>query len=283
MANHVAVHALAGRGDLVLADKLSHASVLDAAGACGTTLRTYPHGDLRRLANLLDNHRAAHRRCLLVTDSLFSMDGDLAPLAELAALARRYDCMLLVDEAHATGVWGHSGRGLAEELGVEEQIHVRVGTLSKALAGIGGFACGPKPLVEWLVNRARPFVFSTALPPAVCAAALAALDLVREEPSRGAEVRRRAAGLRTVLAAQGWNLGASASQIIPLVVGDARAAVRLAGQLLEQGWLVPAIRPPSVAEGRALLRISLSSGHDEEMVARLAAALARVAAEFPGS
>ena len=197
------------------------------------------------------------------------MDGDLAPLKELAELAQRYQAMLLVDEAHATGVFGRQGRGVAEHFDLENQVHVRVGTLSKALGCIGGFVAGSRSLVEWLVNRARPYVFSTAMPAANAAAAMAALDIVENEPQRRVELLARADGLRAQLAAQGWNIGRSASQIIPIIVGQPSRAVALSAALMERGLFVPAIRPPTVPEGEACLRISLTCGHTEDMFAKL--------------
>ena len=208
-----------------------------------------------------------------MTDGLFSMDGDLAPLGELADLAERHEAMLLVDEAHATGVFGRHGRGVAEHLGVEDRVHVRIGTLSKALGGVGGFVAGSRALVEWLVNRARPYVFSTAPPAATAAAALAALEIVRDEPERRQTLLARAESLRAELARQGWNIGASASQIIPIIVGDPERAVSLSQQLLARGLFVPAIRPPTVPDGEACLRISLTAGHTEEMISALLAGL----------
>ena len=210
-----------------------------------------------------------YQRRLIVTDGLFSMDGDLAPLAELAELAARYNAMLLVDEAHATGVFGNHGRGVCEYLGVEDGVHVRIGTLSKALGSIGGFVAGSQSLIDWLINRARPYVFSTASPPATAAASLAALDIVRDEPQRRQSLLARSQDLREALARQGWNVGTSASQIIPLVVGDAQQAVKMSTELHEHGIFIPAIRPPTVPEGEACLRISLTAGHTDEMIAAL--------------
>ncbi len=204
-----------------------------------------------------------------MTDGVFSMDGDLAPLKELAELAERHRAMLLVDEAHATGVFGHSGRGVAEHLGLEDRVHVRVGTLSKALGCMGGFVAGSRSLIEWLVNRARPYIFSTAAPAATAAAALAALDIVENEPRRRRELLARADRLRRQLADQGWNIGRSASQIIPIIVGEPSRAVALSAALRERGLYVPAIRPPTVPEGEACLRISLTWGHTEDMIAQL--------------
>ena len=200
------------------------------------------------------------------------MDGDLAPLAELADLAERYDAMLLVDEAHATGVFGRHGRGVAEHLGVEDRVHVRVGTLSKALGCVGGFVAGSRSLIEWLVNRARPYVFSTAAPAADvrrrARRARHCRNKSRSDENRCLPEPKRCAA---ELAARGWNIGASASQIIPIIVGDPERAVSLSLQLRERGLFVPAIRPPTVPEGEACLRISLTAGHTEEMIAALLA------------
>ena len=188
-ANAGTIAALVGPGDVVYCDRKNHASLFDGCRLSRADVRVYPHADCARLASLLAESQK-YRRRLIVTDGLFSMDGDLAPLAELAELAARHDAMLLVDEAHATGVFGPNGRGVSEHLGVEDGVHVRVGTLSKALGSVGGFVAGSRSLIEWLVNRARPYVFSTAGPAATAAAALAALDIVRNEPER----RRRLLG-----------------------------------------------------------------------------------------
>jgi 8-amino-7-oxononanoate synthase len=267
-ANAGTIAALVGPGDAVYCDRKNHASLLDGCRLSRADVRVYPHGDCGRLAVLLDQSRQ-HRRRLIVTDTLFSMDGDLAPLAELADLAERFDAMLMVDEAHATGVFGPHGRGVAEHLGVEGRIHVRVGTLSKALGCVGGFVAGSRSLTEWLVNRARPYIFSTAAPAAMSAAALAALDVVQQEPHRRESLLARAASLRAELAHRGWNTGRSTTQIIPLVIGDPEHAVGLSLRLRDRGLFVPAIRPPTVPEGESCLRISLTAGHTEEMIATL--------------
>ena len=202
------------------------------------------------------------------------MDGDLAPLADLVELARHHQAMLMIDEAHAIGVFGACGRGVAEHVGVEAEVPIRVGTLSKALGSAGGFVAGSRNLIDWLVNRARSYVFSTAHPPAVAAAALAALDIVRDEPHRRTMLLDRAAELRNALRKQGWNIGDAAGQIIPVIIGDARATMQIAGRLRERGLFVPGIRPPSVPEGESLLRISLSYGHTPEMIEQLVEELA---------
>ena len=184
--------------------------------------------------------------------------------------------MLLVDEAHATGVFGAGGRGVCEHLGVEHRVPIRVGTLSKALGSQGGFVVGQRRLIDWLVQRARPYVFSTAAPPALAAAAGAALDIVRDEPHRRAELLTRAERLRTALSRQGWNTGHSQSQIIPILVGAPESTMHLAAELRRRGLLVPGIRPPSVPAGRSLLRISLSYAHTEEMISALTHAFAQL-------
>jgi 8-amino-7-oxononanoate synthase len=282
-ANLGTIAALVARGDAIYADRKNHASLIDGCRLSRADVHIYEHLDVQDLARQLADSAASSRRRLIVTESVFSMDGDLAPLVELADLAERFDCMLLVDEAHATGVFGAHGRGLAEQLGVEDRVDVRIGTLSKALGAAGGFVCGSRRLSEWLVNRARTYVFSTALQPATCAAACAALAIVRDEPQRRRGLLERAAALGERLRAQGWQTGASASQIIPLVVGSPRAAVELSRALREAGLLVPAIRPPSVPEGESLVRISLTSGHSDVMIERLYAALAAVRAEGPAA
>ncbi len=274
-ANSGTVAALVGPGDVVFTDRKNHASLLDGCRLSRADVRVYPHCDCGRLKELLAK-AGGYRRRLIVTDSLFSMDGDLAPLGDLADLAEQYDSMLMVDEAHATGVFGPRGRGVAELLGVEDRVDVRVGTLSKALGSGGGFVAGSRRLIEWLVNRARPYVFSTAAPAAVAAAAIAALDIVESEPQRRQRLLSRAESLRGELGRQGWETGRSASQIIPIVVGEPDRAVAMSAALGRQGLYVPAIRPPTVPDGESCLRISLTHGHDERMIGDLLTALRAV-------
>ena len=271
-ANVGAIAALVGRGDVIFGDEKNHASIIDGCRLSRADVQVYPHKDIEQLEDMLRESNG-YRRRLIVTDSLFSMDGDLAPLVELANLAEQYDGMLMVDEAHATGVFGKHGRGVAEMLGVERGVHVRIGTLSKALGCAGGFVAGPTMLIDWLVNRARPYVFSTAHPAAGAAAAMAALDIVRDEPERRVKLLEIAEKFRGALRRQGWNVGDSASQIVPVIVGDARRTMALAEQLRGRGFFVPGIRPPSVPQGQSLLWISLSYAHTEEMIAGLIEAL----------
>lgn len=271
-ANVGALTALAGRGDAVFSDELNHASLIDGCRLSRADVRVYSHGNVSRLAAMLAETGDARRR-LIVTDTLFSMDGDVAPLADLADLAERCDAILVVDEAHATGVFGPRGRGACEQFDIESRVSVRIGTLSKALGGVGGFVAGSRRLINWLVNRARPYVFSTALPPAACEAALAALEIVATEPQRRRQLLDRAAELRHWLAEQGWQIGNSTSHIIPLVVGSASRAIELSEALRQRGLWVPAIREPSVPPGTSRLRISLSYAHTPEMILRLVSAL----------
>jgi 8-amino-7-oxononanoate synthase len=272
-ANVGTIAALVEKDDAIFADAKNHASLIDGCRLSRAEIRVYRHCDVDHLAELLRDS-ARYRRRLIVTDSVFSMDGDLAPLGQLAELARRYDAMLMVDEAHATGVFGERGRGVAEHLGVCDRIQIKMGTLSKAIGSAGGFVAGCQSLIDWLANRARSYVFSTAFPPAVARAAIRALDIARDEPQRRVELLDRARAVRNKLAAQGWNLGRSESQIIPIYVGQPERALQLSHALRERGLFVPGIRPPSVPEGESLLRISLSYSHTPGMIDRLVDALA---------
>ena len=274
-ANLAAVTALAGPGDVVFSDAKNHASLWDGCRLSRADVRAYPHADWQQLDTLLAR-ASGYRRRLVVTDSLFSMDGDLAPLVEIAEVVPRHEAMLLVDEAHATGVFGRGGRGVCEHLGVEEGVTARVGTLSKALGCAGGFIVGSRPMIDWLINRARSYIYSTAAPAAISAAALAALEIVIAEPHRRRKLLERAAALRQRLSEQGWPPGPSASQIIPIMVGEPGRAVELSQTLRRRGLFVPAIRPPTVPEGEACLRVSLNWGHTDEQIAALVEGLAAV-------
>jgi 8-amino-7-oxononanoate synthase len=272
-ANTATIAALVGPRDVIATDARNHASIIDGCRLSGARVETYPHRDLAALDLLLTGAREARRR-LIVTDTLFSMDGTIAPLADLCDLARRHRAMLMVDEAHATGVFGRRGSGLVEETATAEGVHVRVGTLSKALGAAGGFVAGSGRLVHWLRHRARAWIFSTAHPPAIAAAATRAIELVSAEPWRRQELLARAAGFRDRLHRLGLDAGGAEAQIVPVIAGEAPAAVALADRLADEGFFVPAIRPPSVPLGRSLVRVSLSWRHTSDDLDRLAAALA---------
>ena len=275
-ANSSSIPALIGRADYVFSDSKNHASIIDGCRLSGARVQIYRHNDVDDLRSKLVAAPRKGRR-LIVTDGLFSMDGDFAPLDRLAELAAGHNTMLMVDEAHATGVIGEHGRGVCELLGIEERVSLRVGTLSKALGSLGGFVVGQRRLIELLRNRARAYVFSTAAPAATAQAGMAALDIVRSEPQRREQLLQRAQDLRERLRRTALNTGAGCSQIIPVILGDARRATSAARRLAEAGLLVPPIRPPSVPAGEALLRISLSCLHTDEMIERLAATVCECA------
>ncbi|TWT33079.1 8-amino-7-oxononanoate synthase [Blastopirellula retiformator] len=271
-ANVGTITALAGKGDVVFSDAKNHASIIDGVRLCGARPQIYQHLDVDHLEKLIAQ-ASAFRRRYIVTDTLFSMDGDFAPLVDLCELADRYDATLIVDEAHATGVFGEQGHGVCEHLGVEEQVDVRIGTLSKALGGHGGFVVGGQQLIDWLLNRARSYVFSTAAPMAASAAMLAALQIVRDEPERRQLLLKRADALRETLRKQGWQVGGE-SQIIPILLGEPEPTMQASHRLRDQGLFVPGIRPPSVPSGESLLRISLSYAHTPAHLDKLTTALA---------
>ncbi|MBP7831190.1 MAG: 8-amino-7-oxononanoate synthase [Kiritimatiellae bacterium] len=260
LTNAGTIPALVGPDDLVLADRLAHASLLDAAVLSRARLLRFRHNDATHLDELLSGHPA--RRRLVLTESVFSMDGDRAPLPDLAAAAARHNVLMLVDEAHATGVYGPGGAGLISEYGLANRIEVSMGTLSKALGGYGGFvACG-EDLRAWLVNKARAFIYTTAPPPAVLGAALGALLVLSKRPDMGRELLARAAGFRATLQAAGLDTLNSASQIVPVKVGDNAKALSLSRRLKNDGILAVAIRPPTVPPGTARLRFSISLAHE---------------------
>lgn len=268
-ANTGIVPALCGRDDHVFADRLAHASLLDGIRLADATLHRFRHNDAAHLGDLLRNAPPKGRR-LIVTESVFSMDGDLAPLADLATQADEHGAMLLVDEAHATGVYGPGGAGRSVELGLQGRVTVSMGTLSKALGSAGGFAAGTEMLRDWLLNRARSFIYSTGLPPASVGAALGALDVLEREPGLGTELRRRAADFRKRFMDSGINVGPGDSPIVPVPISDPGRALALAARLESAGILAVAIRPPTVPPGTSRLRLSLSLAHQPEDLAMAA-------------
>jgi 8-amino-7-oxononanoate synthase len=279
LTNLGVIPALVGRGDAVFIDRLAHASLVDGAVLSRAALHRFRHNDSGHLAALLARHAPPRGRALVVTESVFSMDGDIAPLAELARIAAERGALLMVDEAHATGVFGPGGSGLVRAARIEGAVNVSMGTLSKALGGHGGFAACSTALRELLINRSRAFIYTTALPPAVIGAALGALDELARRPDMGSELLALAEDMRRRLCAAGLDSGKSNSPIIPIMVGDNRRAVALAGRLRAAGILVAAIRPPTVPEGTARLRLSLTLAHTAADLALAVDTLAHAARE----
>ncbi len=280
MANLGIVAALAGRGDAVFADKLNHASLIDAVQLSRADSRRYPHGDLAALERLLARSEA-HRK-LIVTDAVFSMDGDLAPLPELLELAERHDAWLVVDDAHGFGVLGDGGRGTLAHFGIDPATPnlVYMGTLGKAAGASGAFVAASQTVIEWLLQRARTYIFTTGSSPLIACALLASLERIAADEWRRERLRMLAAQLRDGLAAiagRPWRLMPSQSAIQPIVIGDNHATLRVAEALYARGLWVPAIRPPTVPRGSARLRVSLSAAHTPEQVGALVDALRELA------
>jgi 7-keto-8-aminopelargonate synthetase-like enzyme len=304
-ANVGAISALVGEGDIIIADKLCHASIIDGARMSGAALRVYPHKNLKRLEELLAGARqqkqndrmgewekgsapevaatasaspfphsplppfprssADSPRVLLITETVFSMDGDLAPLCEIVELKRKYGAWLMIDEAHATGLYAPNRRGIAEAMGVEDDIEITLGTLSKALGCQGGYIVGSQTLIDFLRNKARPLIYSTAMPPAIVAAAAAAVDFVMSDAGHERRDRlwRNVSEMKNGLSALGIK-NESRSPVIPIVIGEEAAAVERSQKLFEQGVFVPAIRYPTVPKGKARLRVTVTAGHSRE-------------------
>lgn len=269
------VPALVGQGDVVIIDKLVHASLVDAARLSGAKLRVFKHNDLAELETILQWASGREGNTLVITESVFSMDGDLAPVRDLVQLKNRYGAWLMLDEAHATGLYGEDRRGIAEEMGVADGVEVQLGTLGKALGAAGGYICGSQALIDLLVNRARSFIFSTAPVPAQLAAAKRGVELVQSNEGEALRTRLWANvdALKNGLIQQGWKLPVVRSAILPLMIGDEREALALAERLREAGVWVPAVRYPTVARGAARLRVTVSAAHQPKHLDALLEAL----------
>ena len=273
MANVGIISALMGRGDVIFSDQLNHASIIDGCRLSGAEVVVYRHNDMADLEDKLRVHQG--RKGLIVSDGVFSMDGDLLPLPQLVELAKRYGVRTMIDEAHATGVVGATGRGTEEYYHMEGSVDVLMGTLSKAVGSEGGFVCGSAELIQYLINKSRSFIFSTALSPVTMAAGLRGLQKIQEEPQRVAQLRDNMAFLCRELGRYGFP-AQSDSAILPIVVGEEKKAMAAMEALKERGYYVSAIRYPTVARGSARLRVALMSSHTREELAGLAQALACV-------
>jgi 8-amino-7-oxononanoate synthase len=278
LANLGVIGALAGPGDTIFSDQLNHASIVDGCRASRAEVVVYRHLDSDHLERCLRRHGGEGRR-LIVTDSVFSMDGDVAPLAEIVELARTHDARVAVDEAHATGALGDGGRGAVAQAGLQGEVDVIVGTLGKALGSYGAYVCASEEMVRYLVNTARPLIFSTAPPPPSVAGALAALELLEDRPHKMARLHGAARTLRGALADEGFGVQESDMHIVPLVVGDSEDAMRLCQAALERGVFAQAIRPPTVPNGTSRLRLAAMASHTTSELQQAAKALADAARE----
>jgi len=271
------VSALVGKADAIFSDALNHASLIDGARLSGAEINIYSHCDAADLERLLAS-RVTARRKLILTESVFSMDGDLAPLQDVAFLARKYGAILMVDEAHATGIFGPTGAGLIEALGLREQVDVQMGTFSKALGSLGGYVAGSRDLIDYLMQHARSFIFTTGLPPAVVAASTAALRIVRQEPERRQALWRNLRQLRSGLEKLGFEMAPERSQILPLRLGESRITMAACRLLLKNGVFAQGIRPPTVPPGTARLRLAPMATHTAADIEQALAAFEKLGA-----
>jgi len=261
-ANAGTVSCILGREDVIISDELNHASIIDGSRLSRAQIVVYPHGDMDALKEALEASQG--RRALVVTDGVFSMDGDIAKLPEIVELVEKYGAILMVDDAHASGVLGRCGRGTVDHYNLHGRVHIQVGTLSKALGGLGGYVAGPQKLIDYLVQRARPFLFSTSHPPGVIAAAIAAIDLIQEEPQLIDRLWENTNFFRRGLQDLGFNTGNSATPIIPVIVGDERKTMQLADRLFEEGVFAQGIAFPTVPRGKARVRTIVTAAHTQE-------------------
>ncbi len=274
LANIGAIPALVEQGGLILADRLCHASLIDGCRLSAADFRIYRHNDTSHLQSLLTKKRRA-RRTLIVTDGLFSMDGDLAPLPELSRLAQDHEAELYIDDAHGTGVMGAHGRGTVEHFGLETQIPFQMGTLGKAFGSSGAYLAGPSTLIRYLMNTSRSFIFTTAPPPSSAASATAALRVLQREPERRARLWANRERLYSGLTQLGFRLSASVSPIMPILVGNAETALAFAEHLLAEGVYAPAIRPPTVPDATSRIRVTVTSEHNTNHIDQALAAFQR--------
>lgn len=279
MANLGLLSALGQREDIIYSDELNHASIIDGCRLSRAKVEVFPHKNTTALASLLKKG-AQFRRRLIITDGVFSMDGDLAPLDQLVELARRYEALLIVDDAHGTGVLGENGHGTVEHFGLDGNVDIIMGTMGKALGCFGAFVAGSKQLKEFLINRARSFIFTTALPPATVATALEALRIITEEPERRKRLWENVSFFREALQSLGFNTLESATQIIPLWVGETSLALNMASFLMKKGVFIQAIRPPTVPGGSARLRITIMATHTRKDLEFALVALEKTGRKF---
>jgi glycine C-acetyltransferase len=276
-ANSGTVAAILAKEDVIVSDQLNHASIIDGARLSRAEIKVFPHKDAEAADKLLEETKADGRRQLLITDGVFSMDGDIAPLPDLVEVAEKHGAIMMIDDAHASGVLGEGGKGTVSHFGLEpSRVDIQVGTLSKAIGVLGGFIAGPSHLIQWLVNRGRPFLFSTSAPPAVAAACIAALDVIRDEPQRLERLWSNTRLFKEGLHQLGFDTGASQTPITPVIAGEETTAIELSRLLWEEGLFTPAIVFPTVAKGRSRVRTIVTADHNEEDLREALEAFERV-------
>ncbi len=263
MANAGIISSIFGRDDIIFSDRLNHASIIDGIRLSQAQSRRYAHRDMKALEEMLKSSGDFRRRCI-ITDSVFSMDGDIAPLDEIASLAQQYDCMVMIDEAHALGVMGEKGKGLVEHFGVEGKIDIQMGTLSKAAGSFGAYCCGSKALISFLVNKARSFIYTTGMPPSTASASTKSIEIIESEPQRREQLWKNTYFIRQELNKIGFNTMDSQTPIIPILVNDSSMAVEFSKRLFDKGIFISAIRPPTVPPNTARLRLTIMATHTKE-------------------
>jgi 8-amino-7-oxononanoate synthase len=266
LANVGTISALVGSDDIIYSDELNHASIIDGTRLSRAKVRIYKHLDLNNLQALLDSDKNKTCKKLILTDTVFSMDGDLVPLPELVEISEQYGCMLMIDEAHATGVLGKRGSGATEHFGVEDRVPVVMGTLSKAVGSLGGYIAGSQELIDFIRNRVRSYIFDTSLPPASLAASITAIDIIENEPERREHLWEMVEQFKTGIEDTGLKVLPSHSAIIPILIGDAEPALNFAKMLRDNGVFTPAVRPPSVPHGMCRIRATLMAQHTQEHI-----------------
>jgi glycine C-acetyltransferase len=278
-ANAGTVSAVLGKEDLIISDELNHASIIDGARLSRAAIKVFKHKDVQDCERILQEHASFPGKKLIITDGVFSMDGDLAPLPELCALAEKYDCLMMVDDAHASGVMGRNGRGTVDHFECHGRVHIQVGTLSKAIGVMGGYVCGSRDLIDFLYLRARPFLFSTSHTPATAAACMAAFEILdsAEGEKLVKKLWKNTKIFKRELKKRGFQFQASETPIVPIHVGDAAMAFEFSKKLFEAGVFAPAVGYPTVAEGKARLRAIVSAGHKKEQLVNAADVMAEVA------
>ncbi len=279
-ANAGTVASLLGKGDLIISDELNHASIIDGCRLSRAEIRVFPHKDLGHLEQILQDSRDFLGKKLLITDGVFSMDGDIAPLPAIVELAERYDAMMMIDDAHSSGVLGRNGRGTVDHFDLHGRVDVQVGTLSKAIGALGGYVCGTRKLIDFLYHRARPFLFSTSHPPAIAAACLEAFRVLEDEPIWLERLWKNTRFFRSALVELGFNTGQSETPITPIIVGKGELAMRFSDELFAEGVFAQGIGYPTVPEARSRIRTIVTAAHTREELELAVAALKRVGARL---